>query len=95
MSARPTMPTGLHLVRTTPEFTDESVPAGLLGTHEVGQGSWGRLRVHAGALRFVFENDASDTHDLAASESIDIPPLTPHHVEPQPGCRFVVEFHRS
>jgi len=91
---RPTMPPGLTLSRTTPEFTDSSVPAGLLAAHRVADGCWGRLRVLSGAVTFVFEDEPNDAHVLRVDERIDIPPGRAHHVEPATDARFVVEFHR-
>jgi tellurite resistance-related uncharacterized protein len=94
--SRPTMPEGLRLSRTTPEFTDRTVPAGLLSSHRVAAGMWGRLRVREGRVRFVFELEGGPPaiHVLDAGDHVDIPPDTPHHVEPERGSRFVVEFHR-
>ena len=89
------MPDGLELARTTPEFTAESVPPALLATHTVAAGVWGRIRVRAGTVRFVFEDaDGSGTHTLEAGDHLDIAPERPHHVEPDGEARFVVEFHR-
>ena len=89
-----TMPAGLVLVRTTPEFSAQTVPAALQAAHQIGAGLWGRLRVLKGGLRFVFERDPPITQAIGAGEHIDIPPLTPHRVELQPDCRFVVEFYK-
>lgn len=89
------MPAGLELARTTPEFTETTVPAALLAAHRVGPGVWGRLRVLAGRVRFVFEAEASDGVELSAGEHVDIPPGEAHHVEPLHEARFVVEFYRK
>jgi tellurite resistance-related uncharacterized protein len=89
------MPPGLELTRTTPEFTENNVPAALLAAHRVGPGVWGRLRVLAGHVRFVFETDASEGVELSAGEQVDIPPGEAHHVEPQRDARFLVEFYRK
>jgi tellurite resistance-related uncharacterized protein len=89
------MPSGLRLVRTTPEFTDATVPAGLLGAHRVAAGVWGRLCVRDGSVRFVFEDPPGTTHDVNAGDHIDIPPGVAHRVDPAPGSRFVVEFHAT
>ena len=88
------MPTGLELARTTPEFTDATVPAALLAAHRVGPEVWGRLRVYAGRVRFVFEAEPSAAIELSAGEHVDIPPGEAHHVELQRDARFVVEFYR-
>ena len=87
------LPEGLTLERTTEEFTDVTAPAGLLRAHRVARGVWGRLHVDAGTVRFVWE-DAGDALELDAGDAVVIPPDTPHRVEPGPGCRFAVEFHR-
>lgn len=89
----PVMPDGLVLVRTTPTFTEETVPAGLRRAHRVAEGVWGRLRVEQGSVRFVFEDPPGTSRDVPAGGTVDIPPGVAHRVEPQPGCRFAVEFH--
>ncbi|MFP5489781.1 MAG: MMPL family transporter, partial [Acidimicrobiia bacterium] len=53
-SPTPQLPDGLVLARTTPIFDQHTVPAGLLGTHHVTAGVWGRLRVHSGEVGFAF-----------------------------------------
>jgi tellurite resistance-related uncharacterized protein len=88
------MPAGLELARTTPEFTGATVPAALLAAHRVGPEVWGRLRVIAGRVRFVFEAQPSAAVELSAGEHVDIPPGEAHHVEPSSDARFVVEFYR-
>lgn len=87
------LPAGVALVRTTPEFDATSVPAGLLRTHRVASGVWGRLVVTEGEMTLVFEDDGSPVR-LCAGEASVIPPGRPHHVEPGDDARFRVEFHR-
>ncbi len=89
----PVMPPGLTLTRTTPEFTESSVPPGLLRAHHVAAGLWGRVCVRAGELRFVFEDSPGTSHQLRAGDSLDIPPAVAHRVEPADTVRFVVEFY--
>ena len=95
MTAAQEMPSGLELVRTTPEFTETTVPAALLAAHRVGPEVWGRLHVRAGRVRFVFEADPAGAVELATGEHVDIPPGELHHVEPLGDARFVVEFYRT
>ena len=92
--ARPTLPAQAVHARTTPEFTDESVPAALLGQHRIAANTWGRLRVRAGSVRLVFDDDGGQGVEVAAGAYADIPPEMTHHVVPGSGARFVVEFFR-
>jgi tellurite resistance-related uncharacterized protein len=88
------LPAGLEHARTTPEFDEHTVPAGLLATHRVADGVWGRLVVRSGSLAFVFEDAPDGARSLAAGDAQVIPPGRPHHVAPTGPVRFAVEFHR-
>ncbi|MPY91718.1 MAG: DUF1971 domain-containing protein [Acidimicrobiia bacterium] len=94
VTGRPSIPSGATLRRTTDELTAETVPAGLLRGHRVAEGVWGLLRVRAGSVRFVLEDGPSEGVLLAAGDEQVIEPGLPHHVEPAPDARFVVEFYR-
>ena len=89
----PGLPDGLRLARTTPEFTAETVPDGLLAAHQVADGVWGVLRVRAGSVTFVAE-ESGEQRQLEAGAAQLIEPGLLHHVEPSDDARFVVEFHR-
>lgn len=88
------LPAGLELTRTTREFDTATMPDGLLRAHRIGVGSWGRLRMLAGALRFVWEETDRGFVDLAEGDTLIIAPQMFHHVEPETDARFVIEFHR-
>jgi tellurite resistance-related uncharacterized protein len=81
-------------VRTTEVFDSSTVPAGLLRQHRIGEGTWGRLVVHDGTVRLVFEDGAGEIIELTADDTAVVPPGRPHHVELGEGSRFAVEFHR-
>jgi len=88
------LPAGFVLVRTTDVFDNTTVPAGLLRAHQVARDVWGRLVVHAGSLRFVFEDEPGNPITIDAGEHMVIPPQRPHHVELDGPVSFAVEFHR-
>jgi tellurite resistance-related uncharacterized protein len=88
------LPDGLTLVRVTDVFDADTVPAGLRRAHRVAVGVWGVLRVEAGAVRFVWEDEVGMPLDLVAGDSAVIEPDRLHHVEPGPDARFSVAFHR-
>lgn len=87
------LPPGLGLVRTTREFTVDTVPAGLLSAHQVASEVWGVLRVLEGSVVFVAE-ESGESRSLGAGDTQVIEPEVPHHVEPAADARFVVEFYR-
>ena len=93
-SDRPVLPDGLTVVRTTPTFDGTTTPAGLRAAHTVAEGNWGRIRVLAGRVTFVFEEPRPWAIDLDAGDELAIPPGRRHHVEPGPDARFEVDFLR-
>jgi tellurite resistance-related uncharacterized protein len=88
------LPDGLEHARTTDVFDAETVPAGLLRAHRLAAETWGRLVVHDGSVRLVFEDGSGEVRSLEAGASAVIAPDRPHHVELGAGARFAVEFHR-
>lgn len=87
------LPAGATLVRTTPEFTAATVPAGLLRAHRVADDVWGLLKVRAGTVIYVLEDTGTAVTVDAGSQQVIEPGLL-HHVDLSPDARFVVEFHR-
>ncbi len=88
------LPDNATFVRVTPTFDSTTVPAGLLKAHRVAAGAWGRLVVHTGMVRLVFEASADAVVDVDAGGVAVIPPELLHHVELGDGATFAVEFHR-
>ncbi len=92
---RPVLPDGLNHVRTTAVFDNDTVPAGLLRTHRVADGVWGRLVVHSGSVGFLFEDSPGEPSTVTPDEPMVIPPGRLHHVVLDGPARFAVEFHRA
>jgi tellurite resistance-related uncharacterized protein len=93
VSTSDALPSSLEHVRTTPEFTATTVPAGLLRAHQLAPEVWGVLRVIEGTVVFVAEV-TGDERAVSNGQCQVIPPEVPHHVTPGPDARFVIEFHR-
>ena len=89
------MPSALLFVRTTPEFTQKTVPTGLLSTHRLAPHLWARLTVLKGSVRFTFEEPEVFAIDLEIDQHLDIPPHIAHHVEVLPGGSFSISFFRK
>ena len=88
-----TIPVGHVLVRSTPQFDEHTVPAGLLASHRIAPGVWGRLVVLGGGATFAFDDEADAPRILVAGHSIVIPPERAHRVVITGPVRFVVEFY--
>jgi tellurite resistance-related uncharacterized protein len=90
----PDLPAGLELVRVTDVFDPSTVPPGLLRPHRVADGVWGRLVVHTGLVRFVFDDQPDHPISVGAGGAVAIPPARRHHVELDGPATFAVEFYR-
>jgi tellurite resistance-related uncharacterized protein len=90
----PTLPPDAEPYHRSAEFTEETVPDGLLHSHTTKAGVWGRIVVLEGSLRYrVLEPTRSETTLDPGSHGI-IEPQVPHEVEPLGAVRFFVEFLR-
>jgi tellurite resistance-related uncharacterized protein len=68
------------------------MPAGLRRTHRIATGTWGRIVVHDGRLRFVAATSPAIDVELETGAAQAIPPGVDHEVEPLGTVRFTVEF---
>ena len=86
------LPEGLRWVRTSAAWDERTMPAGLRRAHRVAAGTWGRIVVQAGRLRFVAATTPTIDVELEAGSTQAIPPEVIHEVEPLGAVRFSVEF---
>ena len=89
---RAELPQGLRVVRTTDVWDEHNAPAALRRAHRVG--TWGRLQVEHGEVRFHAETEPPLEIVVGAGASQPIPPDVEHHVELSGAVRFSVEFLR-
>jgi len=93
MAATPRLwPADISAYRRTPDFTEATVPAGLLRSHSTKAGVWAKLHVLEGRLLF---RDLVDHTETLLDPGIYplIHPQALHEVAPQGAVRFFVEFH--
>ena len=88
---RAEMPDGLRVVRTTDVWDGRTMPAALRRNHRVAAGTWGRLQVERGHLRFRAETQPPLDVLVDPDAPQPIPPEVDHHVEPLGDARFSVE----
>lgn len=87
------MPDHAVAFKQTPEFTADSVPGALRTDHATAAGTWARIVVTAGTVRYRVPTLGVDTRLSPAHPGVVVPEA-PHSVEPSPDARFHVEFFR-
>jgi tellurite resistance-related uncharacterized protein len=85
-------PDGLEFVRSSPEWDEHTVPKGLLRSHRIATGVWGRIVVRHGSLRFVARTDPELRTVVDRDAPQSIPPDVQHEVEPLGSVRFSIDF---
>jgi len=79
--------------KQTPEFNENTIPAGLLKHHQTKAGVWGKIVVLSGNLLYTieqpFEEILLDSNFFGVVE-----PAVLHQVKPVGPVRFYVEFYQ-
>ncbi len=88
------LPKGLVPYKRTADFTQTTLPRGLLKDHNTKAGVWGLIQVTAGALCYSIPSRGEDTLLKPGVPGV-VEPEVPHHVTPQGAVTFHVEFYRN
>lgn len=86
------IPDSAAVYKSTPVFTQETVPQGLLRNHNLKRGTWGRLVVLEGAVTFHEGQERWVAHPRC---SLVILPEVLHHLELTGPVSFRVDFLRA
>lgn len=88
------LPPGSEHCRSSPVFTEATVPPALLRSHRTAPGTWALVRVQEGRLLYrVLDPPAERILDPASAPGL-VAPGVPHEVAVLGPVRFQVEFHR-
>ena len=88
-----TLPSGVSHFKTTPVFTQDTVPEGLLNDHTTKAGVWGLIEVQSGTLSYTITGEA-DSYMLSPGKPGVIEPEVKHHVKPLGDVAFTVSFYK-
>ena len=88
------LPREVEIYKQTPEFNNETVPKGLLKAHQTKEGTWGKIIVLEGKLRYRILEPEVEVIDLSPEKHGVVEPTILHEVEPLTDMRFYVEFYR-
>jgi tellurite resistance-related uncharacterized protein len=91
-----TLPADALRYKSSPVFTQDTVPAALLRSHTTAAGTWGRITILAGSLlyRITDARCAPEEVLLTPERSGVVEPGVEHEVEIVGPVRFQVDFHR-
>lgn len=89
-----TLPPSVEHYKSTPEFTEHSVPAGLLRNHSTAAGVWGRIRILEGSLLYRIEQPQVEEQLLTPENFGVVEPTVRHEVQLVGPVRFCVDFLR-
>jgi tellurite resistance-related uncharacterized protein len=81
--------------KKTPEFTEVTVPPGLLKAHQIKAGTWGKINVTEGQLRYRILEPELEEVLLSPDVFGVVEPTVLHEVEPDGKVQFHVEFFRE
>lgn len=88
------LPGNVLAYKRTPEFTETSVPAGLLHAHQTKASVWARIVVLEGQLQYTINTPAPEVILLDKDSFGVVEPAVLHEVKPLGRVRFYVEFYR-
>ncbi len=88
-----TLPPDVKPYKQTPEFTESTLPNGLLKDHQTKAGVWGKIVVLEGKLLYTIQQPPEETV-LEPGKPGVVEPTVLHHVQPQGPVRFYVEFYQ-
>jgi tellurite resistance-related uncharacterized protein len=86
-----TLPPHIRPYKRTPEFTEQSIPTGLLKDHTTRSGVWGRIVVISGELGYRIAGSGEELV-LSAGRPGVVEPEIPHAIAVRGPVRFWVEF---
>ena len=87
-----TLPITVTKYKCTPDFTEKSVPRGLMANHSTKADVWGVIRIKSGQLEYVIRNE--EFHVLEADNPGIFEPTVRHFIKPIGTVKFCVEFYK-
>lgn len=91
-----TMPDNVAHYKSSPVFTQDSVPAALQRRHTTAAGVWGRITILDGSLLYRITDPSQPAEEtlLTPERPGVVEPRIEHEVEVVGPVRFQVDFHR-
>ncbi len=88
------LPASVQPYKRTPEFTEDTIPNGLLHEHSTKEAVWGKIVVLEGRLQYTINEPEQEVVVLDETIFGVVEPTVRHEVKPLGRVRFYVEFYR-
>ena len=88
------LPEHVKPYKKTPEFTQATVPKGLLNDHQTKDGVWAQIIIVEGVLKYTISEPDLETIMLDKETRGVIEPQVLHRIAPVGDVRFFIEFSR-
>lgn len=88
------LPKSVKAYKKTPEFTEHTIPKGLLKDHQTKVGVWGQIVLLQGELDYTIMGAKQETLRLSTGQYGVVEPTILHHIRPINSVRFYVEFYK-
>ncbi len=89
------IPVKAQAYKKTPEFNEDTIPAGLLKAHQTKEGTWGKINVSEGELLYRILEPVVEEIVLSPDKFGVVEPTVLHEVTPLGKVSFHVEFFRE
>jgi tellurite resistance-related uncharacterized protein len=81
--------------KSTAEFTQDTIPSGLLRHHSTAPNVWARICILEGSLLYRIFGEVHEVHTLTPGNYGVVEPQVIHEIEAVGPVRFYVAFHRQ
>ena len=88
------MPINVTAYKKTPEFTELSIPKGLLKSHQTKKNVWGKIVILEGKLQYTINEPEIEIVVLTKNLHGIVEPEIPHEVKAMGKVSFYVEFYQ-
>lgn len=89
-----TLPDSVVPYGRTPLFTQDTIPQSLRHGHTTKSGSWAKIHVVSGRLRYRILGDVPEEHIIGPAATGIIEPDVPHEIEPLGEVQLYLEFYK-
>lgn len=80
--------------KRTPEFTEETIPIGLLKDHQTKESVWAKIVILSGVLEYTIQEPEIEIIELTPTKFGIVEPTIKHHIKPLGLVKFYIEFYR-